>query len=102
MSRDDKIEYKGVVAEIKKTHYMISILYLNDINDKENSEQEKKDYLTRKQNQEEVSRAMVQGSICGKMRSNRVRITVGDYVRILISKYDPTKGMIIFRDKTDI
>ena len=102
MSRDDKIEYKGVVAEIKKTHYMISILYLNNAEDKENSEKEKKEYLERKHNKEEVSRAMVQGNISGKMRSNRVRITVGDYVRILVSKYDPTKGMVIFRDKTDI
>jgi len=38
--------------------------------------------------------------IAGKIRSNNIRILVGDRVKIEMSPYDLNKGRIIFRYKT--
>lgn len=35
--------------------------------------------------------------ISGKMRKNKIRVLVGDYVTIVTTKYDFTKGRIIKR-----
>jgi len=35
----------------------------------------------------------------GKMRKNRIRILVGDRVRVEMTPYDLTKGRVIFRYK---
>jgi translation initiation factor IF-1 len=37
--------------------------------------------------------------LSGKMRMNFIRILPGDRVRIEMTKYDPTKGRIIRRNK---
>ncbi|MBP9014966.1 MAG: translation initiation factor IF-1 [Candidatus Atribacteria bacterium] len=37
--------------------------------------------------------------ISGKMRMHYIRILPGDKVTIEISKYDPTKGRIVYRHK---
>jgi len=37
--------------------------------------------------------------ISGKMRIHYIRILPGDKVTIEISKYDPTKGRIVYRHK---
>jgi translation initiation factor IF-1 len=37
--------------------------------------------------------------LAGKMRKFRIRIVLGDSVRIAVSPYDLTKGRIIFRNK---
>lgn len=37
--------------------------------------------------------------ISGKMRMHYIRILPGDKVTVQISKYDPTKGRIIYRHK---
>jgi translation initiation factor IF-1 len=37
----------------------------------------------------------------GKMRKFRIRIVVGDQVRIELSPYDLTRGRIVFRQRND-
>ncbi|MDI3542891.1 MAG: translation initiation factor [Candidatus Atribacteria bacterium] len=37
--------------------------------------------------------------ISGKMRMHYIRILPGDKVAVEISKYDPTKGRIVYRHK---
>jgi translation initiation factor IF-1 len=37
--------------------------------------------------------------ISGKMRMNKIRILMGDKVKIEMSAYDLTKGRVVFRDK---
>jgi translation initiation factor IF-1 len=37
--------------------------------------------------------------ISGKMRMHYIRILPGDKVTVQISKYDPTKGRIVYRYK---
>jgi len=44
---------------------------------------------------------IVHCTLSGKMRTNYVRIIVGDKVKIEISPYDLTKGRITFRLRTD-
>jgi len=36
-------------------------------------------------------------TLCGKMRMHNIKVLVGDKVRIEVSRYDLTKGRIIFR-----
>ena len=40
---------------------------------------------------------VVDAHLSGKMRSNYIRILVGDTVDLLISTYDLTKGRIVYR-----
>ncbi|MBN2803597.1 MAG: translation initiation factor IF-1 [Deltaproteobacteria bacterium] len=42
---------------------------------------------------------VVLAHLAGKMRKFRIRIVLGDSVRIAVSPYDLTKGRIIFRNK---
>lgn len=37
--------------------------------------------------------------LSGRMRLHRIRVLIGDRVRIEMSPYDKTKGRIIYRDK---
>ena len=37
--------------------------------------------------------------ICGKLRTNFIRILPGDQVKVALSPYDLTKGRITWRDK---
>jgi translation initiation factor IF-1 len=39
----------------------------------------------------------VEGHLSGKLRQNFIKIIPGDYVLVEISKYDLTKGRIIYR-----
>lgn len=39
-------------------------------------------------------------TLSGKIRTNSVRILVGDLVRIEVSEYDPTQGRIVYRMKS--
>lgn len=41
----------------------------------------------------------VLATIGGKLRKHRIRIVVGDKVTVEVSKYDPTRGRIVFRSK---
>lgn len=37
--------------------------------------------------------------LSGKMRKNRIRIVVGDQVKVEVTPYDPYRGRITFRKK---
>jgi translation initiation factor IF-1 len=39
--------------------------------------------------------------MAGKMRKFRIRIVVGDQVRVELSPYDLTRGRIVFRQRND-
>ena len=41
------------------------------------------------------SRVLAQ--LAGRMRRNRIRVTLGDRVTVCVSPYDPTRGLITFR-----
>ena len=41
--------------------------------------------------------ALILAHLSGKMRMNRIRLTVGDEVKVEMSPYDLTKGRIIYR-----
>ena len=45
------------------------------------------------------SKLVVLAHLAGKMRKYRIRIVLGDSVRIAVSPYDPTRGRIIYRIK---
>ena len=42
---------------------------------------------------------VVLSHLAGKMRKYRIRIVLGDQVRVAISPYDPSRGRIIYRIK---
>jgi translation initiation factor IF-1 len=37
--------------------------------------------------------------ISGRMRSNNIKIVLGDHVTVGVSAHDPTKGLITYRSK---
>lgn len=41
--------------------------------------------------------AIVRGKLCGKMKKNHVRVMPGDRIRISVSPYDTTHGIITWR-----
>ena len=41
----------------------------------------------------------INAKLCGKMRRFNIRVVVGDKVTIGVSPYDPTHGLILFRQK---
>ena len=42
---------------------------------------------------------IVKAYISGKMRKHYIRILTGDKVKVEVSKYDLTRGRIIYRDR---
>jgi translation initiation factor IF-1 len=46
-----------------------------------------------------INEHMIIGHIAGKIRKNRIRILVGDRVKIEMTPYDLTKGRIVHRHK---
>ncbi len=42
---------------------------------------------------------VVLSHLAGKMRKFRIRIVLGDQVRLAVSPYDPSRGRIIYRIK---
>lgn len=42
---------------------------------------------------------VVLAHLAGKMRKYRIRIVLGDHVRVAVSPYDPSRGRIIYRIK---
>lgn len=72
---DDKIQVKGVVVDANSGVYKVKLddqFALNHI---------------------------VNATISGKMRINKIRVLQGDEVILLISPYDLTRGIIINRPK---
>jgi|TARA_R100000656_G_scaffold104176_1_gene76048 translation initiation factor IF-1 len=41
----------------------------------------------------------VKAKLCGKMRTNKIRVLLGDRVQVSLSPYDLTHGIISFRYK---
>jgi translation initiation factor IF-1 len=41
----------------------------------------------------------IQAKLCGKMRKFNIRVVVGDRVKVGVSPYDPTHGLIMYRHK---
>lgn len=41
----------------------------------------------------------INAKLCGKMRRFNIRVVVGDRVTVGVSPYDPTHGLIMFRQK---
>ena len=42
---------------------------------------------------------IIMAKISGRMRSNNIRIVLGDNVTVGVSEHDPTKGLITYRSK---
>ena len=71
-SRDDKIQFEGVVFEALP-NAMFKV--------------------------ETDTGMLILATISGKMRKFSIRILVGDHVTVEVSPYDPTRGRIMFRHK---
>ena len=41
---------------------------------------------------------MVLAQLGGKLRRHRIRVTLGDNVTVSVSPYDPSRGLISFRN----
>jgi len=35
----------------------------------------------------------------GKLRQNKIRVVLGDRVKVRVSPYDPTRGIVVYREK---
>lgn len=45
------------------------------------------------------SKTVILCTIAGKLRMNKINLLVGDYVKVKISPYDLSRGIIFFRHK---
>ena len=72
MSKEDAIEFQGVVSELLPNAM----------------------FKVKLDNEHEVI-----AHTSGKMRKNRIRVLVGDRVTVEMTPYDLTKGRITFRSK---
>ncbi|MFH1132491.1 MAG: translation initiation factor IF-1 [Pseudomonadota bacterium] len=70
MSKDDQIEFQGVVTEVLAGGFF---------------------------RVETEAGHIVLAHIAGKMRRFRIRVVLGDHVTVAVSPYDPTRGRIIQR-----
>lgn len=72
MSKEDVIEAEGVVVEVLgNSNFKVEIM---------NSH-------------------IILAYVSGKLRSNKIRVLLGDKVKVEMSPYDLTKGRIVWRDK---
>lgn len=72
MSKEDLIEFKGVITEVLPNAM----------------------FRVKLENEHEIL-----AHTAGKMRKNRIRVLAGDRVVVEMTPYDLTKGRIIFREK---
>lgn len=72
MSKEDLIEFNGVVMEVL-SNAMFRVKLDND--------------------------HIILAHTSGRMRKNRIRILAGDHVTVEMTPYDLTKGRVIFREK---
>lgn len=70
MSREDAIEFEGVIAEV-----LAGGLFRVDV----------------------AEGHSVLAHLSGKMRKFRIRIVLGDRVTVAVSPYDPSRGRITYR-----
>ena len=73
MASDDLIEVEGVVTEVFPAGTFQVTLEQNGVK--------------------------VTAHLGGKMRQNRIRVVLGDRVRVAVSPYDLSKGRIVYRHK---
>ena len=72
MSRDDLLQFEGVVTEVRATiHFTVQA----------------------------DSGPVVSAQLSGRMRRFRIRVVQGDRVTVSVSPYDPTHGLITYRSK---
>lgn len=72
MSKEDLVEFEGVVTELLPSAM----------------------FRVKLQNDHEIL-----AHVSGKMRKNRIRILAGDRVTVEMTPYDLTKGRVTFRHK---
>jgi translation initiation factor IF-1 len=72
MPREDHIEFEGVVLESSGGIFRVDL---------------------------KNGAPPILAKLNGKMRQNRIRVIAGDAVRVAISPYDLTRGLIVFRSK---
>ncbi|GAO97755.1 translation initiation factor IF-1 [Caedimonas varicaedens] len=72
MSKEDLIEFNGVVMEVL-SNAMFRVKLDND--------------------------HIILAHTSGRMRKNRIRVLAGDRVTVEMTPYDLTKGRVIFREK---
>ncbi len=70
MSKDDHIEFEGVVVEV-----LTGGIFRVQIDDDHK----------------------IIAHLAGKMRKFRIKVVLGDKVTVAVSPYDPNRGRIIFR-----
>lgn len=70
MSKEDSIEYDGVVSEV---------LAGGSFTVKISEDHE------------------VLAHLGGRIRKNKIRVVLGDHVKVAVSPYDPTRGRIVYR-----
>ncbi len=72
MSRDDLLQFEGVVTEVKAAnHFTVQV----------------------------DAGPVVTAQLSGRMRKFRIRVVQGDRVVVSVSPYDPTHGLITYRPK---
>jgi len=42
---------------------------------------------------------IVTARLGGKLRQNKIRVVLGDRVKVRVSPYDPTRGIVVYREK---
>jgi len=72
MSKDDLIEFDGTVTEVLSGG-TFRVLVNED--------------------------HKVLAHLSGKMRKHRIRVVLGDKVRVAVSPYDPNRGRVVFRPR---
>lgn len=72
MSKDDLIEFEGVVTEVLSGgKFRIAV----------------------------AEDHQVLAHLSGKMRKHRIRVVLGDKVRVAVSPYDPNRGRVVYRPR---
>ncbi len=69
MPKEDLIEVEGQIAEINSNHFKVTL----------------------------ADGRIVIATLSGKMRKNKIRLSINDRVKLGLSPYDLTKGIIKFR-----
>lgn len=76
MSSEDKMELQGIVTKVSRGGtFDVEVNISNNV------------------------KHLVLCKLSGRMRSNNIRIIIGDRVTIAVSPYDLNRGIIIWRDK---
>ena len=73
----DHIEIEGVIVSSTKGIFQVEI----------------------DQEQEDKKAMIILCTIAGKLRKNRIKLLIGDNVKVKVSPYDLSRGIIYFRNK---